>query len=141
MVWLKVNPIGIVLSAIAYILLGMVFCSHWILGRFWPDLVNHMQKHAEGVPTKVYLGAFASAAVIAYAMGCFLKMTQGKTIGSGIFIGVLIWAGVILPTIFSPVLFGKKPLQMFWLDAVYYLVAYIVLGAITAKFNLRFLEV
>jgi len=138
--WLKVSPIGIILSAIAYILLGMVFYSHWILGRFWPDLVNHMQKRAEGIPAKVYLGAFMSAAMIAYAMGCFVKMTQGKTITSGIFIGFLIWAGVILPTIFSPVLFGKKPIQMFWLDAVYYLVAYIVLGAITAKFNFRLLD-
>lgn len=141
MVWLKVSSIGMILSAIAYILLGMIFYSHWLLGRLWPDLVNHMQKRAEGTPSKVYLGAFASAVVIAYALGCFFKLVHGKTIASGIFIGFLIWAGFILPAIFSPVLFGKKPIQMFWLDAVYYLVSYIVVGAITAKFNFRHLVV
>ncbi len=133
--WLRVNPIGILVAAIAYMLIGVVFYSQWVLGRFWPDLVNHMQKRAEGVPTKVYLGAFISATVIAYAMGCFLNMAHAKTIASGVFIGLLAWAGVILPTIFSPVLFGKKSLEMFWLDAVYYLAAYVAVGVITARFN------
>jgi hypothetical protein len=135
MLWLKVNPIGIILGAIAYILMGIVFYSQWALGRFWPDLISHMQRQAEGVPAKVYLGAFISALVISYAMGCFLNIANAKTIGSGVFIGLLTWAGFILPTIFSPALFGKKPLGMFWLDAVYYLTAYVVLGIITAKFN------
>ena len=133
--WMAVNPIGILLGAVAYISVGIVFYSRWALGRFWPDLINHMQRQAEGVPTRVYLGAFASAAVISYAMGCFLNMTHAKTIGSGAFIGLLTWAGFILPTVFSPVLFGKKPLGMFWLDAVYYLIAYVVLGVIAARFN------
>ncbi len=135
MSWLKVNPIGIGVSAIVYILLGMGFYSRWGLGRFWPDLTNHMQKRADGVPANVYLGAFATALLIAYSMGCFFNLTHGKMIRSGILIGFLAWVGFILPTIFSPVLFGKKPLAMFWLDAGYYLVAYLILGAIAAKFN------
>ena len=106
--WLKVNPLGGLLGAITYILLGVVLYSRWILGRFWPDLVNHMQKRAEGVPIKVYVGTFISPAVIAYAMGFVLNMVHEKTICSGVFIGLLVWAGFILPTIFSPVLFGKN---------------------------------
>ena len=135
MAWMKVNLLGIVLGAVSYILMGIVFYSQWALGRFWPDLINHMQKKADGVPVKVYLGAFISASVIAYAMGCFLNITHAKTAASGVLIGLLTWGGFIVPTIFSPVIFGKKPLGMFWLDSVYYLVAYVVLGVITAKFN------
>lgn len=135
LLWLKVNPIGIIIGAIAYILLGIIFYSPLVLGRFWPDLISHMQKKAESVPIAVYSAAFISAALIAYAIGCFLNIAHAKTMTSGILIGLLIWAGFILPTIFFPVLFGKKPIGMFWLDVIYYLVAYITLGIITVKFN------
>ncbi|MBS0652464.1 MAG: DUF1761 domain-containing protein [Verrucomicrobia bacterium] len=135
--FLKVNPIGIALSAIAYIILGIVVYSQWMLGKCWPELVNHMQKQADSISIRVYLGTFFSAALIAYAMGCFFNLVHANTLASGILIGFLVWIGFIIPTTFSPVIFGKKPLGMFWLDAVYYLIAYIVIGLITAKFNSR----
>jgi len=135
LLWLKVNPIGIIFGTIIYISLGVIFYSRWILARFWPALVNHMQKQAEGLPVKVYLGALISGAVISYAMGCLLNIAHAKTLTSGAFLGFLTWAGFILPTIFSPVLFGKKPIEMFWLDAVYYLIAYVALGTLAAKFK------
>jgi len=94
-----------------------------------------MQKQADGVPTKIYLGAFLSAALIAYAMGILLNLTRAKTALSAALIGLLIWAGFILPTIFSPTLFGKKPVGMFLLDSIYYLIAYISIAVISAKFR------
>lgn len=134
-IWLKVNPIGVVLGIISYMLLGLIIYSRWILGRLWPDLTSHMQKKADGVPIQVYLGSFICALLVAYAMGCLLNLTRATTIASGFLIGVILWAGFILPTILAPVLFGKKPLEMFWLDAVFYLLAYVTIGMLAAKFN------
>lgn len=133
--WLKVNPIGVVLGVISYILLGIIFYSRWILGKFWPVLTSHMQKKADGVPLQVYLGSIISALLVAYAMGCLLNLIRAKTITSGLLLGIVLWAGFILPTIFAPVLFGKKPLEMFWLDSIFYLIAYITLGILSAKFK------
>ena len=132
---IKVNPFGILFAAIAYIFLGIIFYSPYWLGRFWPNLVTHMQKQADGIPSKIYLGAFISAAIIAYAMGFLLSLTRAKSTLSAVLLGFLIWAGFILPTIFSPALFGKKPMAMFWLDSIYYLIAYISIALITMKFN------
>lgn len=131
----KVSPIGIALCAIVYIILGIIIYSQWTLGKCWPELVNHMQKQADCISTRVYLGAFFSAALIAYVMGCFFNLVHANTPASGVLIGFLVWIGFIIPTTFSPVIFGKKPIGMFWLDAVYYLIAYVVIGLITAKFN------
>ncbi len=135
MIWFKVNPLGILLAAAAYLLMGAFFYSQWGLGRFWTTLTKHMQKEADHATAKVYLGAFACALLIAYAMGCLMNLLQTKTFSSGIMIGFLGWLGFVLPTTFSPVLFGKKPIEMFWLDAIYYLIAYLVMGAIIARLN------
>ena len=113
MAWMKVSPLGVVFGAVSYILMGIVFYSQWALGRFWPDLINHMQKKADGVPVRVYLGAFISASVIAYAMGCFLNITHAKTAASGVLIGLLTW-GDSLCQPFSLLLFlGKNLLGCF----------------------------
>lgn len=133
--WFKVNPIGILLGAIVYILFGIVFYSKWGLGRLWVDLVKHMQKQADNTTAVVYIGAFMSAVLIAYVIGCFANLIQAKTLSTGALIGFLVWLGFILPTTFSPVLFGKKPIEMFYLDAVFYLITYIVVSVIVVKFN------
>lgn len=134
--WMKVNPIGVVVSACAYIVAGVIFYSHWALGKLWMPLVKHMQKQAEKRSILVYLGAFISALLIAYIMGCVNNLARTKEPKEGAFLGFLIWIGFVIPTIFSPVLFGKKAVGMFWLDAIFYLIVYAVIGAIMAKFNL-----
>ena len=101
--WLKVNPIGVLVGALSYMLLGAIFYSQRGLARFWPDLTQHMQKQADRTTIKVYFGAFLSAILIAYGMGCFINLFQVKTQSLGILIGLLVWVGFILPTIFSPV--------------------------------------
>lgn len=133
--WFRVNPIGVFLAPVIYLLVGMLFYTHWLLGRFWPGLVAHMQKKAIGIPSKIYIGTCLSAAVIAYVMGCFMNIARAKSAFSGGLIGFLIWIGFIIPTTFSPVLFGKKPLEMFWLDAIYYFIIYVSIGIMTAQFN------
>ncbi|MBS0649804.1 MAG: DUF1761 domain-containing protein [Verrucomicrobia bacterium] len=136
-IFYKVSPIGIAISAIAYITLGILIYSQWVLGKFWPELVIHMQKQADSISIQVYLGTFFSAVLIAYGMGCLFNLVPANTMASGVLIAFIVWLAFILPTTFSPVIFGKKPLGMFWLDAVYYLITYLLIGLITAKFNSR----
>jgi hypothetical protein len=133
--WLKVNPIGVIIGALSYLLIGAIFYSQRGLARFWPDLTQHMQKQADSMTLKVYVGAFLSASLIAYGMGCLTNLFQVKAQPLGFLTGFLVWVGFILPTIFSPVLFGKKPIEMFLLDALYYLIIYTVIGWIAVKFN------
>lgn len=134
--WMKVNSIGILLSAITYIFMGYILYGRKGFSRFWPDLVKHMQKKADISTTTVYLTSFASAILISYIMGCLIRIVRAHSSFTGILVGFLVWIGFILPTIFTPVLFGKKPLEMFYLDAIFYLIIYLAIGYITARFNI-----
>jgi len=125
---------GILIAAATYLVVGVISYSRWGLGRYWEKHISHMRLDVPLQNFRAILGAFVSAIVVSYFMGIFQNIMNVEDILTGAFVGLLVWIGFIWPTIFSPVLFGRKPIQMFWLDSLYYFIVYIAIGAITAGF-------
>lgn len=134
--WFKVSLAGVVVSAIVYIIIGLAIYSHWGLGRWWPYLSKTVEKEGMHHKTASIIGNAVIALVIAFFLACVFRLAHGANVTTGMFLGFLIWIGFVMPTLLTPVLFGKKTLQMFYLDTAAFLIAYLVMGGVTAHFNI-----
>ncbi len=136
-----INYLAVLLAAIASMVLGFlwygpIFGKKWIaLMRFTPEHMAAAKKKGMGKQySLMMLGALLMSYILAHAVifaNTYL-MTSGA--GAGISVGVLNWLGFIAPVTLGSVLWEGKSWTLWTLNAGYYLVSLMIMGAILASF-------
>src|SRR3989344_954101 len=120
--------LGILLAAIANMILGMLWYNPLVFGKTWMKLTNikpadiaRMKK--TGSTTQAYLSSFLAAIITAYVLAIFLKMSAASTTAEGAVVGLLAWLGFVATTSLSEFLWTPKPRQLYWLNNGYNLIS------------------
>jgi hypothetical protein len=137
---IEVNWIGILLSAVAAMVVGFVYYSPYVAGKPWMKLMgitpdNIKQRQSEMM--KLYGISFVLALVTAFVLSHVITMSQTyfpeyTRLTSGIMSAFWMWLGFVMPVQLTDVLFGGKVLKLFAINTGYQLITLLVMGLILA---------
>jgi len=121
--------IAVLVAGIAYFVLGIIWYSEAVFGKQWMKMTGVKEMK----PTLVKLVAGLVISVIpAYVLAGLIGMMGTVTLMSGLLAGLLAWLGFVGTLSLAPVLWEKKPLNLYLLNNAYNLVSFLLMGAIIA---------
>ncbi len=129
----EINIAAVLVVAVINIALGMLWYSPFVLGKLWMDAMGWKEEECHP-SVKDYLGAIVVALVTTWVLALFVS-TLSDTVWDGLKVGFLIWLGFIATSHFSGVLWAKKPLKAYLIDAGFYLVYLLIGGGILAAWQ------
>ena len=125
------NILAVIIMSLVYMGLGGLWYSKGLFGKIWSSCCEMEKGKTECTPTtKCYIGCLITAFITAYVLGYFINMAGAVTTGEGIKVALLAWLGFIATTMYSGVLWGKKPLKVYLVDAGFMFVMFIIWGAV-----------
>ena len=121
--------VSIILAAGAAYILGGLWYSPFLFGKHWMRLTKKKQKNLKITPAVVALGLVGTL-ITATVFSWILLQTGVHGAVGGMFFGVVLWAGFLLPFAANAVLFEVSPPQLFIIDSLYPLAGLVLMGAI-----------
>ncbi len=132
----NVNWLAIVVAAAASMGLGMWWYSPKAFGKAWIKASGLKKKDLKKLQKKnmgpTFFWATVAALVTAFVLEKFAMMLNATTIGTGAYIGFWAWLGFVATTQLSGVLWAGQKLKLYKINALHYLVVYVIMGAIVA---------
>ena len=138
----SVNYLAILVAAIIMFILGGLWYSPVLFMKKWLALQNRTEEEARAQAASanmplMYISAFITALITAAVMAHLLShimsgsehiMHPGAVHGAGF--GLICWLGFAAPTSYATAIFSGKPKQLWLIDTTYYLVSFVIAGAI-----------
>lgn len=133
----QINYIAVLVSAVAAMVLGSLwygplFGKRWMKYMGWTK--EKMDSMKKGSNMNVNYGIQAvGALVLAYVFAHVISFSGATTITAGLQGGFWMWLGFVAPIMLGKVLWEGKSWNLYFLDAGYYLIQLLIMGAILAS--------
>ncbi|OGE10802.1 hypothetical protein A3A60_02345 [Candidatus Curtissbacteria bacterium RIFCSPLOWO2_01_FULL_42_26] len=130
---ISINFLAVIVSAVAYMVIGAVWYSPVVFGKMWIKFAGITQKDIDiqkKTMPKIYGFAFVGALITSYILAIILKLVDATTLIGALQIGFLVWLGFMATTTLSTVLFEGKKQELYLLNNGYNLVALLTAAAI-----------
>jgi hypothetical protein len=128
----EANILAVVVAAVAAMVLGTIFhCPKTPTGKLLAKLVSAKKKPAKhDNMAKLLSAAFVKTLVVAYILSYILSLSGAATVKDGIMVGLAVWLGFIATTSLEPVIWDKKPLNVYLLNNLFSIISIAVMAAI-----------
>ncbi len=138
-----VNIWAVLVIGVIYMVLGSLWYGPFLFGKAWGriigmDMANLSPEQKKAMQKKMwpsYFINFMTTVIMTYILALFLKAGGGN----GIMVGVLMWVGFLMPMAAQGALWSgkakKMAWQMFWLTAIFQLIAIVIAGAILSAWQ------
>ncbi|GEM_PF-81687 len=134
---MRTNYAAVVVSAIAYWLLGAVWFGK-LFSKPWMALENMSMEQAKSMnPALPYLISFALNLLIAYSLAQICIWRNANTIGRGASVGVLLWTGFVGPITLTTYMYEMRPRTLYAINEFYPLAGMVLMGAIIGAWAKR----
>jgi surface polysaccharide O-acyltransferase-like enzyme len=135
MMFPHLNNLAVLVAGLVIFLLGGLWYSPVLFVKKWMALQNRtaeqMKADAANANMPVmYISAFITGLITAWVMAAFLAHMNGTGWMTGAHVGALAWLGFAAPTSYATYIFSMKPKQLWLIDTLYNLVAFVLAGAI-----------
>jgi len=129
MILMDVNFFAVVIAAVLNMVVGYAWYHPNFLGKLWCNV--HDWKDEKLQPTFFHFAAaFINGFIIAWVFGAILYYFGVVGIWDCIVMGFWFWLGFIATTQFSGVIWAKKPLVAYFIDAGFFLLALLIMGVV-----------
>ncbi len=123
---------GIILAALANVIIGVVWYLPAVFGKQWMVLAGIDPNVPQKGQAKGFVVMIISALVASLVLAMFVSGLKADTIIKGAISGFFAWLGFIATSQLTDTIFSRKPLKLFVITAGFHLVAIVVMGAILA---------
>lgn len=134
-VQVSINYLAVLAAAVASMIVGFLWYGP-LFGKMWIKLMNFDKKKMEEAKKKgmgkAYALTFLTSLIMSYVLAHFVDYLGAKTITDGIILGFWVWIGFLATTQIGSVLWEGKPVKLYLINAMHYLVTLAVMGAILA---------
>jgi len=132
----RINYLAVLVSAIAGMVLGGIWYSPGVFGARWMAAAG-LTAPPEGSMIQAYAMGFIVALVVAFCLALVIDWVKGESWRCGVVVAIVCWLGFAATVRADNVIFGGRPIGLFWIDGGYDLVSYIVMGAIIGSWLKR----
>jgi hypothetical protein len=132
-----VNLAPVILGGVASMVLGSFWYSPALFGNQWMKLmgIKPSKKGSMGtMMAKQYGLMFLATLTSAYVLTWVMQAMGVVGIAAGLCSGFWAWLGFVVTTNSGAVIFGQKPLKLFYIDQGYFLAQFLLLGAVIGAF-------
>jgi hypothetical protein len=130
----SINYAAVIAAAFAQMVLGFLWYGP-VFGKVWASLVGidmASMKPKPAAMAAMVLSALVMSFVLAHALIFASAYLHASGLSAGLSAGFWNWLGFIAPVTLGPVLWEGKPIRLWYINAGYYLVSLLVMGAILA---------
>ena len=136
----SINLWGVLLSAIAAMLIGAIWYSPLLFGKKWMELVGMRPENMEVAKAKAkksYTISFVGALIMAYVLALVIDNFFIIHLHYALLAGFLMWLGFVVTTTISEYLFipTPKPWMLYILNNSYHLVVLLMMSVILYFFK------
>jgi hypothetical protein len=124
----NISIVSIVIADLAHFLLGMIWYAPFALGKFWVHEVGS-RANTSMTPQKLIV-SFILALIMAFSLGWLFYYTGAMNFGDRFWVGFVAWAGFIVTTHFSGILWSDKTVTLFIIDVAYLLCSVILMALV-----------
>ncbi|MFH1047103.1 MAG: DUF1761 domain-containing protein [Patescibacteria group bacterium] len=130
----EVNLISVLAVAVIHMSLGYLWFAPSVFGRIWLrgagiTVERLIEIQSKGMKLSALLSLFSSL-VIAYVLATIIGIMGFTGLLYGAVTGLLIWAGFFATSQLGPVLWEDRPMSLYAVNAGYYLVSLLLMGAV-----------
>lgn len=125
----NVNYLGAVVAALSSFLIGGVWYSPVMFAKPWMAANGLTEEGLKGGVGRVFGGALVLQLVGAVNLAFFLADGRPDVVW-GMAAGALAGVGWVATAMGTTYLFERKPLRLYWINAGYHAVSFVVMGAI-----------
>lgn len=129
----SVNYLAVFAAAVASVIIGFLWYGP-LFGKQYMALMgldkkklNEAKKKGMG---KAYALAYLTSLIMAYVLVQFISYARASTIADAAVLGFWLWIGFFATTQLGMVLWENKPIQLYVINTLHYLVTLIVMAAI-----------
>lgn len=123
----------ILVASVLNMIIGFVWYHPRVFGTPWmrmvgvtPDMVERGKRR---MPYVLIAGLFAGMCM-AYVLNFFGFALGVVTMADAVTFGVLVWIGFVAPVLLGTVLWEQKPIHLYFINALYWLAAIIVMALV-----------
>jgi hypothetical protein len=131
------NYLSVFVTAIIAFFIGALWYSPILFGNAWLKLINvkidkkAIEKRNKSM-WKTMIGGFLTTFVLVFMTDLFLNFLNIVKFSQGLTVGFLIWSGFLATTMFNIVLYEQKPVKLYLINSMHYLVVLMVSAGILA---------
>lgn len=127
---MKTNYAAVVVSAIAYWLLGAVWYG-LLFNKAWMALENMTDAPAKSMnPVLPYIITFVLNLLIAFVLAQICSWRNATTAARGAAVGIFLWIGIVGPIVYTTYMYEMRPMHLFAINEFYPLFGLCLMGAI-----------
>ena len=130
----EINYLAVLVAAIASMALGFLWYGP-LFGNQWKKLMGFTDKSMKAMkmtPMQAMIGGFISTLIMSYILAHFVDYAQAATFADGAVAGTWLWLGFIATVQLGSVLWEGKPVKLYAINTLPYLVALIIMRGILA---------
>ena len=122
------NYINICIAIIVAYALGALWYSPVLFAKQWKKLAKLKGKIS--MSAKDVVQSILLTIIMVVALAFALDYAYINTVLDAGIAAIIVWIGFIVPVMYSPVIWKKQDIKLFWLESVHYLVVFVVVALI-----------
>jgi hypothetical protein len=132
---IEVNYLAVfVATVIAYVISTIWYMPH-LFGNRWMKLSGITMKKGEKIPMSTMVLGFVSFFIMNLVMAYLVSLSQITTVSMALFFGLFLWIGFVAVTLLSQVLYEKRSVELYLINATHYLIGMAISCSIFVLWN------
>jgi hypothetical protein len=130
-----VRPIGVLMAAVATMVIGMLWYSPLLFAKPWVELNGYTPDKLAALKAgagRAYGISFLAYLVLAVGIGA---VVHGGAVTAGALRAVHLWAFIVMPVSLTALVFSEKRFGAWLIDALYQFVYFASMGAILSRWG------
>lgn len=131
-----IDWVGVVVATVAAMVIGGVWYGP-LFGNRWMALIGKTKQElqAQGNAGIGYGIAIVGAFILSIVMSYVTQWGAATGFGEGAIVGIVMWAGFLIATQVTGMVFEQRPWELIMLNSGNGLLTFLVVGGIVASFN------
>ncbi|MFH1133444.1 MAG: DUF1761 domain-containing protein [Nanoarchaeota archaeon] len=125
---ITINPLALLAAAAIMNLIGFLWYSPWLFAKRWEKLAGVKMKSSK----RAHIVNFCASLIMSYVLAYGVAYVQAKTFTQGMAVGFFAWLGFIATTSLGLVLWERKPVALYVLNNMYYLISLMLMAGLFA---------
>lgn len=121
---LSLDYLSIAIAAVLYVLIHFCWYSPWLFRSVCMEL-DKAQVRSLGMFVNLLMGC-----IVAFFLAFFEGYLNVTSVADGMFVAFCVWLGFVATTQFSPVIWHKTSIRLFFVHTGVKLLSYLVMGGI-----------
>lgn len=112
-----ISLFSIILAAIGGMIVSFLWFSPMFFAKDWMELVTKTEAEIKGGRPAAVLLMLIGNLVMAFVLSIILQLTKAYTWYAGLELALLLWVGLVATVLVADVIFLKKPLKFYLINA------------------------